>query len=143
MNKKRGSSKSSANHNGDHKNKSHPIFRKVTLGEKASDKLSQWAGSWVFIFIFLGILVVWMIINTYLIFFGVFDPYPFILLNLALSCLAAIQAPIILMTQNRQAERDRQFAKYDYSVNRLAEREIKLMQKDLDSIKYMLSRKLK
>lgn len=67
------------------------------------------------------------------------DPYPFILLNLTLSCLAALQAPIILMSQNRQAERDRVTAKYDYAVNRKAEREIQKMQKDLNSIKRMLT----
>ena len=75
-----------------------------------------------------------MCINSWLLINRPFDPYPYILLNLTLSCLAAIQAPIILMTQNRQAERDRIDAKYDHQINRKAEREIQSIQKDLDKI---------
>jgi uncharacterized membrane protein len=114
--------------------KKHPIFLKRTFGETAADNLSQFAGSWQFIILFIGFLLIWMAINTWFLFAKKFDPYPFILLNLVLSCVAALQAPIILMTQNRQAERDRQFAQYDYKVNRLAERENRQIQKQLDRI---------
>ncbi|MBU2542551.1 DUF1003 domain-containing protein [Patescibacteria group bacterium] len=121
----------------------HPINARRdnrTLGQRASDKLTEHMGSWHFIFIFLSTMLVWIIINV-LGFVLRWDPYPFILLNLCLSCLAAIQAPIIMMSQNRQAERDRLSAKYDYAVNRKAEKEIQNMQKDLDEIKEMLRKK--
>ena len=96
-----------------------------TIGQKAADNLSRWAGSWIFIFIFFIFLGLWMSVNTYWIVFGQkWDIYPFILLNLILSCLAAIQAPIILMSQNRQTQKDRIKAEYDYKVNRKAERGI-------------------
>ncbi|MBU0469914.1 MAG: DUF1003 domain-containing protein [Nanoarchaeota archaeon] len=86
-------------------------------------------------------LVIWILINSWFLMKKPFDPYPFILLNLLLSCLAAIQAPVILMSQNRQAERDRINARYDYLVNRKAEREIQGIQKDLDQIKDFLLKK--
>lgn len=111
---------------------------KLTLGQKAADLVAYWAGSWAFIIIFLFFLVLWAFLNTVAIFFGVWDPYPFILLNLFLSCIAAIQAPIILMSQNRQSELDRQRANYDYLVDRKAEREIKEMQIDILEIKELL-----
>jgi uncharacterized membrane protein len=117
----------------------------LTVGQRSSDKLTKFAGSWKFIMIFAVFLILWILMNTY--FFisytigKPFDPYPFILLNLILSCLAAIQAPIILMSQNRQAERDRVIVKYDYQVNRKAEREIKEIQKSLYSIKLKLNKK--
>lgn len=108
----------------------HPIFRiPKTAGQKAADWIAKWAGSWAFIigfFIFIGI---WMVTNGYFVLKyvkeGIIDPYPFILLNLALSCLAAIQAPIILMSQNRQVQRDRIKAEFDYKINRKAEHEIR------------------
>ena len=111
---------------------------KTTFGQKTSDIMSKWAGSWTFIIIFLAFIVFWMYINTY-IWIGYlngnpFDPYPFILLNLVLSCVAAIQAPIILMSQNRAAQRDRIRAEYDYKVNRKAEKEIREIKKQLDNI---------
>lgn len=100
-----------------------------TTGQKAADALTKWAGSWAFIISFGIFLVIWMLINGYLLIqykIGKpWDPYPFILLNLVLSCIAAIQAPIILMSQNRQAEKDRLKAQYDYAVNRKAEKEIR------------------
>ena len=107
-----------------------PIFRiPKTFGQKAADWIAKWAGSWTFIigfFIFIGI---WITTNGYFVLKyiqeGVIDPYPFILLNLALSCLAAIQAPIILMSQNRQVQRDRIKAEFDYRINRKAEQEIR------------------
>ena len=89
---------------------------KYTLGQRAADSIAKFAGSWAFIFAFTGVLVVWMIINTILA-AGAFDPYPFILLNLVLSCVAAIQAPLIMMSQNRQEEKDRRRAENDYKVN--------------------------
>jgi len=100
----------------------------LTIGQRAADKLSLWAGSWAFIVSFLVFLAIWMAINVYG-WIKSWDPYPFILLNLVLSCLAALQAPIILMSQNRAAERDRQRAEYDYAVNRKAEREIQTIKK--------------
>ena len=89
---------------------------KYTLGQRAADALAKFAGSWAFIFSFCGVLVLWMIMNI-LLAAGAFDPYPFILLNLVLSCVAAIQAPLIMMSQNRQEEKDRRRAENDYKVN--------------------------
>ena len=89
---------------------------KYTLGQRAADVIAKFAGSWAFIFSFTGVLVLWMIVNT-LLAAKAFDPYPFILLNLVLSCVAAIQAPLIMMSQNRQEEKDRRRADNDYKVN--------------------------
>ena len=89
---------------------------KYTLGQRAADSVAKFAGSWAFIFSFSGVLILWMIVNVVLA-AGAFDPYPFILLNLVLSCVAAIQAPLIMMSQNRQEKRDRHRAENDYKVN--------------------------
>ena len=89
---------------------------KYTLGQRAADVIAKFAGSWAFIFSFTGVLVLWMIVNT-LLAAKALDPYPFILLNLVLSCVAAIQAPFIMMSQNRQEEKDRRRAENDYKVN--------------------------
>ena len=89
---------------------------KYTLGQRAADTIAKFAGSWAFIFSFAGVLVLWMVINAILA-TKAFDPYPFILLNLVLSCVAAIQAPLIMMSQNRQEEKDRRRAENDYKVN--------------------------
>ncbi len=89
---------------------------KYTLGQRAADAIAKFAGSWAFIFSFTGGLVLWMVVNT-LLAARAFDPYPFILLNLVLSCIAAIQAPLIMMSQNRQEEKDRRRAENDYKVN--------------------------
>ena len=89
---------------------------KYTLGQRAADSVAKFAGSWAFIFSFSGVLILWMIVNVVLA-AGAFDPYPFILLNLVLSCVAAIQAPLIMMSQNRQEEKDRRRAENDYKVN--------------------------
>ena len=89
---------------------------KYMLGQRAADAIAKFAGSWAFIFSFCGVLVLWMIMNI-LLAAGAFDPYPFILLNLVLSCVAAIQAPLIMMSQNRQEEKDRRRAENDYKVN--------------------------
>lgn len=91
------------------------VSPKIGVGEKTADNLAKFAGSWTFIIIFMAILVVWMMYNS--VTEKNFDPYPFILLNLILSCLAAIQAPIIMMSQNRQEQKDRQRAENDYRVN--------------------------
>lgn len=89
---------------------------KYTLGQRAADKIAKFAGSWAFIFSFTGVLILWMAVNIVLV-TKAFDPYPFILLNLVLSCVAAIQAPLIMMSQNRQEEKDRRRAENDYKVN--------------------------
>lgn len=94
-----------------------------TFGQKAADFITKIAGSWTFIIGFLILLVLWMAANVYA-WINTWDPYPFILLNLVLSTLAAIQAPIILMSQNRQSEKDRLKTDYDYAVNKKAEKEI-------------------
>jgi uncharacterized membrane protein len=124
------------------KSKHHPIFHEqLTFGQKAADGIAKFGGSWSFIIIVSIVLILWVLMNSWLLLKKPFDPYPFILLNLVLSCLAAFQAPVILMTQNRQSEKDRIDAKYDHAVNRKAEREIQNMQKDLDKIMGMLKRK--
>ena len=87
-----------------------------TVGQRAADAIAKFAGSWAFIFTFTGILILWMLTNV-LLAVKAFDPYPFILLNLVLSCVAAIQAPLIMMSQNRQEEKDRRRAENDYKVN--------------------------
>jgi len=102
----------------------HEVIRgKRTFGEKAADGIAKWAGSWIFIISFLVFLGIWMVVNVYA-WVGDWDPYPFILLNLVLSCIAALQAPVILMSQNRQGQKDRLKMEYDYKVNRRAERMI-------------------
>jgi len=102
----------------------HPVLhKKWSVGQRASDKLTTGMGSWAFIIIFLAFILVWMAANIYA-WINNWDPYPFILLNLVLSCLAAIQAPIILMSQNREAQKDRLKSQYDYQVNRKALKEI-------------------
>lgn len=118
-------------------------IKKLTIGQKIADKITTFGGSWTFILMFLGFLFIWVIINTWGVLIKNWDPYPFILLNLVLSCLAAIQAPIILMSQNRESQRDRERAEKDYIINRLAEREVKNMQKDLDEIKDLIKNQRK
>ncbi len=108
----------------------HINFRRPkTFGQKAADWLTKWAGSWIFIIGFLIFIGLWIYVNIYFLIqykiAEVWDPYPFILLNLVLSCLAAIQAPIILMSQNRTAQRDRLKAEFDYRINKKAEKEIR------------------
>ena len=93
-----------------------PTAEKYTLGQRAADANAKFAGSWAFIFSFTGVLLLWMVVNTILA-ADAFDPFPFILLNLVLSCVAAIQAPLIMMSQNRQEEKDRRRAENDYKVN--------------------------
>ena len=106
----------------------HPNKIPLDFGQKAADKLTRIAGSWTFILGFIAFLILWMAANAYA-WTRQWDPFPFILLNLVLSCLAALQAPIILMSQNRTAEKDRQRAEYDYAVNRKSAREIEEIRK--------------
>ena len=89
---------------------------KYTLGQRAADSIAKFAGSWAFIFSFSGVLILWMVVNV-LLAAGAFAPYPLSLLNLVLSCVAAIQAPLSMMRQNRQEEKDRRRAENDYKVN--------------------------
>jgi uncharacterized membrane protein len=108
----------------------------LTFGQMAADGIAKWAGSWTFIISFLIFLGIWMLVNIYA-WINVWDPYPFILLNLVLSCIAALQAPVILMSQNRQAQKDRAKMEYDYSVNRRAGRMIEEILKRVKKIEGM------
>lgn len=112
--------------------------KSLSLGNRAADKLAKVAGSWGFIFFYLIFLVAWIFLNIYLSVEKRWDEYPFILLNLFLSCLAAIQAPIILMSQNRAAKIDRKREEYDYAVNRKTERQIEKALDKLDLIEKKL-----
>ena len=106
---------------------------KLSLGQRASDAVASFAGSWAFIFSFIGVMVVWMIVNV-LLAARAFDAYPFILLNLVLSCIAAVQAPLIMMSQNRQEAKDRARAQSDYKVNLKNELILDDVHKKLDLI---------
>jgi uncharacterized membrane protein len=108
-----------------------------TFGQRAADAVAKFGGSWSFIILFGVVLVCWVILNSYILvnYNKAFDPYPYILLNLFLSMLASIQAPIILMSQNRQAEKDRQNAEHDYEVNLKAELEIMLLHEKVDLLR--------
>lgn len=110
------------------------IEAKLTVGQKIADKVAAFGGSWTFIVTFFSFIIIWMIINVWFIATKPFDPYPFILLNLILSCLAAIQAPIIMMSQNRQEQKDRQRSEHDYKINLKAELEIKLLSEKIDHL---------
>ena len=108
-----------------------------TFGQTAADAVAKFGGSWAFIILFGIVLVCWVVLNSYILvnYNKAFDPYPYILLNLFLSMLASIQAPIILMSQNRQAEIDRQNAEHDYEVNLKAELEIMLLHEKIDLLR--------
>jgi uncharacterized membrane protein len=112
-------------------------FDATTLGQRAADAVAAFGGSWTFIFIFFATLVVWVVVNSFILAQQgkAFDPYPYILLNLFLSMLASIQAPVILMSQNRQAEKDRLNAEHDYEINLKAELEIMLLHEKLDLLR--------
>ena len=110
---------------------------KLTFGEKLADKIAEFGGSWRFIILFAAVLIVWIGINSVVLLWKPFDPYPFILLNLILSCLAAVQAPVIMMSQNRQEAKDRLRSEYDYQVNLKAELEIRHLHEKID---HLLSR---
>ena len=108
--------------------------RKLTLAERMADRMAKYAGSWRFISIFMAVLLVWICINTIVLIQKPFDPYPFILLNLILSCIAAIQAPIIMMSQNRQEAKDRLRSEHDYRVDLKAELEIRHLHEKMDHL---------
>ncbi|PYI96301.1 MAG: hypothetical protein DME98_13055 [Verrucomicrobia bacterium] len=108
--------------------------RKLTFGERLSDHIAEFGGSWKFLISFGAVLVVWIAINGVILVTHAFDPYPFILLNLILSCLAAVQAPIIMMSQNRAEARDRLRAENDYKVNLKAELEIRHLHEKIDHL---------
>jgi uncharacterized membrane protein len=105
----------------------------LTRGQRIADQIARYGGSWTFIFAFMAVLWVWMIYNVET--GKAFDPYPFILLNLVLSCLAAIQAPVIMMSQNRQTARDRMDAQHDYEVNMKTELEVLALHTKLDDLR--------
>lgn len=108
-----------------------------TFGERTADKIAKFGGSWTFMFCFAGILCFWVVLNSYVLANRneTFDPYPYILLNLFLSMLAAIQAPVIMMSQNRQAARDRIDAAHDYEVNLKSELEIRNLHEKFDELR--------
>jgi uncharacterized membrane protein len=110
---------------------------RLTLGQRVADKVAAFGGSWTFIIIFASILVTWIVLNSVILtkLNATFDPYPYILLNLFLSMIAAIQAPVIMMSQNRQAIKDRLDAAHDYEVNLKAELEIANLQEKLDNLR--------
>lgn len=114
----------------------YPFEQSLTLGERLADKVASFGGSWTFIFCFAGVLVCWVLLNSEVLahWHRQFDPYPYILLNLFLSMLAALQAPVILMSQNRQAATDRVHARHDYEVNLRAEFEISKLHEKLDRL---------
>ncbi|WP_037458620.1 DUF1003 domain-containing protein [Sphingobacterium paucimobilis] len=110
----------------------HPPKEILSRGQRISDRVAQFGGSWRFIIIFIVILLVWIAFNTLALKGEQFDPYPFILMNLVLSCVAALQAPIIMMSQNRQEEKDRMRGENDYLVNLKAELEIRSLHQKID-----------
>ena len=106
----------------------------LTFGQKVADRIAEFGGSWIFILMFFGFLLTWIGINIFVLVSKPFDPYPFILLNLILSCLAAIQAPIIMMSQNRKEQKDRSRSEHDYMVNLKSELEIRLLHEKVDHL---------
>ncbi|OGX86719.1 DUF1003 domain-containing protein [Hymenobacter glacialis] len=105
-----------------------------TMGQRWADRIARFGGSWAFILLFFGVIMGWIGLNVVLLQAPSFDPYPFILLNLLLSCLAALQAPVIMMSQNRQEEKDRDRVKKDYMINLKAELELRVMHEKLDHL---------
>lgn len=118
------------------------IEAELTFGQKLADQVAAFGGSWTFIITFFSFILVWMLINIWALANKPFDPYPFILLNLILSCLAAIQAPIIMMSQNRQEQKDRKRSEHDYKINLKAELEIKLLSEKIDHLLVHQNKKL-
>jgi len=106
----------------------------LSAGQRLADKVATFGGSWKFIIIFSVFIFCWMLLNVLFLMNKGFDPYPFILLNLILSCIAALQAPVIMMSQNRQEEKDRERAKNDYMINLKSELEIRLLHEKLDHL---------
>lgn len=118
------------------------IDKELGIGQRVADMIANFGGSWAFIGIFFAFILVWMALNLWALQAKSFDPYPFILLNLLLSCLAAIQAPIILMSQNRQEDKDRKRGEHDFQVNLKAELEIQLLTEKIDHIIMHQNRRL-
>lgn len=116
------------------KNINHLSDSSQTFGEKMADRIAKFAGSWTFITIFVSCLLIWIILNSLLLANNAFDKYPFILLNLILSCIAAIQAPVIMMSQNRQEEKDRLRGQNDYKINLKSEIIIEDLHEKLDQL---------
>jgi uncharacterized membrane protein len=110
------------------------LEKKASVGDRIADHIAEFGGSWTFIILFFSFIAVWMGTNIFILFKKPFDPYPFILLNLILSCLAAIQAPIIMMSQNRQETKDRLRSEHDYKINLKAELEIRLLHEKIDHL---------
>ena len=108
--------------------------QEITFGQKLADKVAEFGGSWGFIIFFMTFLVAWILLNVFWLSNHGFDPYPFILLNLILSCIAAIQAPVIMMSQNRQEEKDRERSKKDYKINLKSELEIRELHEKIDHL---------
>ena len=108
--------------------------KEITFGQKLADKVAEFGGSWGFIIFFMTFLVAWILLNVFCLSNHGFDPYPFILLNLILSCIAAIQAPVIMMSQNRQEEKDRERSKKDYKINLKSELEIRELHEKIDHL---------
>ena len=106
----------------------------LTLGQRIADRVAEFGGSWTFILSFFGFLTIWIISNVFFLRSNTFDPYPFILLNLILSCIAALQAPVIMMSQNRQEQKDRERSKKDFMINMKAELEIRILHEKLDHL---------
>ena len=121
---------------GDHlpKNDYTEYEKDLTFGERVSDRIAGFAGSWSFIAVFAGLVILWVALNTWILLTRPFDPYPFILLNLVLSVLAALQAPVIIMSQNRQEIRDRLHAERDFQVSIHTELEIHRLHKKIDHL---------
>ncbi len=106
----------------------------LTIGQRIADRVAEFGGSWTFILSFFGFLTIWIIANVFFLRSHTFDPYPFILLNLILSCIAALQAPVIMMSQNRQEQKDRERSKKDFMINMKAELEIRILHEKLDHL---------
>lgn len=118
------------------------IESQLTVGQRAADKIAEFGGSWKFIIFFFSVLIAWIILNVMFLGTKPFDPYPFILLNLILSCLAAIQAPIIMMSQNRVEQKDRLRGENDYKINLKAELEIKLLHEKVDHLTFIQNKRI-
>jgi uncharacterized membrane protein len=126
--------KSMASHSTLSKNINSEYYEERTFGQRLSDKIAEFGGSWKFISIFFAILMFWIFVNSYILLAKPFDPYPFILLNLVLSCLTAMQAPIIMMSQNRRESKDRLRSENDYRVNLKSELEIRMLHEKIDNL---------
>lgn len=117
------------------KNINEQLSGEVSFGGRMADRMAEFGGSWRFVLLFMGLLALWVVVNSLAVFWRPIDPYPFIFLNLILSCVAALQAPIIMMSQNRQEKRDRLRADQDYKVNLKAELEVRLLTAKIDQLR--------